>query len=120
MAKILLVDDDEAMRLIVSNFLYVEGYEVVSAANGEAAIKMARKEQPDAIVMDLNMPVMDGFAATREMKKDDALKNIPILILTGEEATQNYEVSYDVGADGYLAKPVDFEQLAKRLSKLLG
>ncbi|MBF0248617.1 MAG: response regulator [Alphaproteobacteria bacterium] len=115
--KILTVDDDAQVRKLIERFLVAKGHEVVTAENGEQGVAVAKGERPDLIIMDLNMPVMDGFGATRALKADPDTKHIPILVLTAEDAMSSYDAIYDAGADGYLAKPIKFPALLARIAE---
>ena len=114
--KILNVDDDPKLRALIARFLSAKGHTVVQAENGELGVAAAAAEKPDLILMDLNMPVMSGFEATRALKSDPNLKSIPILVLTAEEVSANYDAIYDAGADGYVQKPIDFPGLVERVA----
>lgn len=113
--KVLVVDDDPQLRTLVSRFLGTKGFEVVTAENGELGAQAAIDERPGLIIMDLNMPVMNGFEATRKVKAQPETKAIPVIVLTAEDAMSNYDAIYEAGADAYVAKPVDFEQLLGRV-----
>lgn len=113
--KILVVDDDPQLRILVSRFLGAKGFEILQAEDGEQGIAVAKAERPRIIIMDLNMPVMNGFDATRAVKADPATKDIPVIVLTAEDALANYDEIYDAGADAYITKPVDFERLLGRV-----
>lgn len=115
MSKILVVDDDPQLRVLVSRFLGAKGFEIIQAENGEVGVATAKAQQPRIIIMDLNMPVMNGFEATRAIKADPATKNIPVIVLTAEDAMSNYDEIYEAGADAYVAKPVEFERLLGRV-----
>lgn len=114
--KILNVDDDPQLRVLIARFLSAKGHTVVQAENGELGVAAAAQEKPDLILMDLNMPVMSGFEATRAIKNDPDLKSIPVLVLTAEDVTSNYGAIYDAGADGYVSKPIDFPSLVERVA----
>ena len=113
--KILVVDDDPKLRMLVSRYLDAKGFETVQAENGEKGVAMAGAERPGLVIMDLNMPVMNGFDATRAIKADPGTKDIPVIVLTAEDAMANYDEIYAAGADAYIAKPVDFERLLGRV-----
>lgn len=115
--KILVVDDDPKLRTLLSRFLTAKGFEIVEAANGAEGVEMAQNAQPGLIVMDINMPTMDGFAATRAIKAQAQTAQIPVLVLTAEDAQANYDDIYAAGADGYVSKPVDFEQFLGRVQE---
>ncbi|MBF0248616.1 MAG: response regulator [Alphaproteobacteria bacterium] len=114
--KILSVDDDKMMRLLMKKYLSSKGHEVVEAENGEDGVSAARREGPDLIVMDVNMPVMDGYTATRALKADPATRGIPIILLTGADEDTGVAETAEAGADGFLPKPVDFAILLQRIA----
>lgn len=105
MAKtILLVEDEPTLQKTLSLALQHEGYEVKNALDGEAGLKLARETNPDLILLDLILPKMDGFEVLDELKKDDATKDIPVLVLTNLESTQDIEKALALGATNYLVK----------------
>lgn len=113
--KILIVDDDQNLRKLVMRFLQAKGFETFEAADGAEGVEQAEKIRPGLVIMDLNMPVMNGFEATRRLKQVVATKDTPIIVLTAEDAMENYDEIYSAGADAYIAKPVDFERLLGRV-----
>ncbi|MBN1780581.1 PAS domain S-box protein [bacterium] len=117
--KVLVVDDVESNRTLIQTFLESGNLEVLHAENGEDAIRKAGLYMPDVILMDIKMPVMDGYEATREIKKDPQLNNIPIVILTASAMKRDEKRIQDIGADGYLRKPVSMNELLKELSRHL-
>ena len=119
MANILIVDDEPILRMSVQRVLDSEGHTISMAENGGIGVEMAKAEKPDLIVMDLNMPVMDGFQATRAIRKEPKNSGVKILVLTAETMTANYEAVYEAGADAYLSKPIDYELLVERVTELL-
>ncbi len=118
MARILVVDDDEMFRDIYEDILVDEGHEVILAENGELGVVAALSNVPDLILMDLNMPGMTGFEAIRCLRAEEPTKNTPILAVTAENATANYEEIYEAGANGYLGKPINGEVLIARINSL--
>lgn len=119
MAKILAVDDDEMFRDIYEDILEDEGHDVILAENGQMAVDVARADVPDLIIMDLNMPGMTGFEAIRRIRDEDSLKKIPILAVTAEDGTANYDAVYEAGGNGYVNKPIDASTLIARINDLL-
>jgi CheY-like chemotaxis protein len=119
MAKILVVDDDEMFRDIYEDLLEDEGHDVLLAENGALGIESALAHMPDLIVMDLNMPEMDGFEAIRRLKANPATNSIPILAATAENATTSSEEISAAGGDGYLSKPIDSDMLIAGINDLL-
>jgi two-component system, cell cycle response regulator DivK len=119
MKKILIVEDVEYNRDLLTQLLEEE-FEVIAATDGEAGIAMATRERPDLILMDLSMPVLDGWEATRRLKADETLRTIPIIALTSR-AMQGDEVKARAcGCDDYLTKPLDEVLLFKMLHRFLG
>lgn len=124
MAKILVVDDEPDLVEMMKTALEGASHQVITAYNGQEGLNQARKEKPDAIILDIMMPVKDGFAACKELKEDPALQSIPVLILTGVSehfANTRYAKSMglDLDAEDYIDKPIDPKLLLVRLNKLL-
>lgn len=121
MPKILLVEDDEMVRDMLSRHLRRKDYTVIVATNGDESIFMAESEQPDVILMDMNMPVMDGLEATRLIKKNPATEHIPVVILSGHVMHAHMEKakSFEGGADDYDTKPVDVARLLEKIENIL-
>ena len=120
MAKktILVVDDTEWNRDLIVQLLEDE-YTVLQAVDGEDGVRMAQQQKPDLILMDLGMPVMDGWEATRKIKANDALKHIPIIAVTSHAMVGDEIDARKAGCDDYLSKPVDDEELLKKIKKFL-
>ena len=117
---LILVADDEVDNLIMLSLeLQRSGYRVLTAVNGDEAIAIASVARPDLILMDLAMPVMDGLGATRTIKAEASLRQVPIVALTAFATDGFRKTAYDVEMDGYLTKPVDFDQLHYLISGLL-
>ena len=108
---VLLVEDNEDNRIVYSTILRHFGYDVIEALNGEEGISKARSEQPDLILMDISIPIIDGWEATQVLKHDPATRDIPIIALTAHALASDREKAMEVGCDGYLAKPCDAEVL---------
>ena len=104
---VLLVEDNEDNRIVYSTILRHFGYEVSEALNGEEGIAKARAERPDLILMDISIPIIDGWEATQVLKRDPETKNIPIIALTAHALASDREKAMEVGCDGYLAKPCE-------------
>ncbi len=100
-------------------YLAYSGYEVAEAADGEEAIEVARRRVPDAIVMDLSLPLMDGWEATRRLKADERTRHIPIIAVTGHALAGHSRGALDAGCDAFLAKPCLPEVLVKKVEELL-
>jgi CheY-like chemotaxis protein len=108
--KILVVDDEPGVRATVSRMLEND-YEVITATNGAEAISLAREQSPDLILMDLMMPKMDGYTACAALKGDEATSSIPIVILTAIGHELNKKYADEMGADAYMTKPFDKQEL---------
>jgi CheY-like chemotaxis protein len=119
MAKVLLVEDNEMNRDMLSRRLERKGFDVVFALDGQAAVEMAESERPDVILMDMSLPVMDGWEATRRIKADGELKSIPVIALTAHAMSGDREKALEVGCEEYDTKPVDFPRLVDKINKLL-
>ncbi|MDO8281200.1 MAG: response regulator [Thermodesulfovibrionia bacterium] len=117
--KILIVEDNEQNRRLMRDILKYYGYEIIEAENGDEGIKMTKIHKPDLILMDMQMPVMDGFAATQILKKDAETKNIKIIAVTSFAMVGDKERIMGAGADDYIAKPIDTRQLPKIVEKIL-
>ncbi len=119
MAKLLLVEDNEMNRDMLSRRLQRKDYEVIIAVNGLEALEMVKSEHPDLILMDLSLPEMDGWEATRHIKSDENTKNIPLIVLTAHALKTDRENAFDTGCDDFDVKPVDFQRLIGKIEKLL-
>ncbi len=116
---ILVVDDSADNVAVMSLHLQDQGYRVVTASNGEEAISVAEQTRPNLILMDISMPGMDGFAATRRIGEIDALSNVPVVAVTAFGTEGFQRAAYDVGVAGYLTKPVDFDRMHQLVARLL-
>jgi CheY-like chemotaxis protein len=116
--KILVVDDTDWNRELLVQLLE-EDYEILQAINGAEGVKMAEETKPDLILMDLGMPVMDGWEATRRIKANDALKQIPIIAVTSHAMVGDEIEARKAGCDDYLSKPIDDDALIKKIKKFL-
>lgn len=119
MQTILLVEDNEPSRDALGRRLERRGFRVVVAIDGRQAVTLARAELPDLILMDLGLPVIDGWEATRQLKADPATQPIPIIVLSAHALTADRETSLAAGADDFDSKPVRFEQLLAKIDRLL-
>jgi CheY-like chemotaxis protein len=117
--KLLVVEDEDALAKVLKLRLEIEGFAVTTAADGEEALDLVRKQPPDLVLCDLMMPVMDGKEFTRAMKTDAKLKAIPILILSALKREQEMEELRRLGADGFAAKPFDSKALTAQIRELL-
>jgi putative two-component system response regulator len=119
-ATILVVDDDEKTRKMMEAMLTPQGYRVILAKDGKESVDAAARKKPDFILMDMMMPVMDGFAACHEIKANPATRGIPVFILTAADAMGNQQMAQEIwGADGYLTKPVDLKELLNTINRVL-
>ena len=119
MPRILLVEDNEANRDMLSRRLIRNGYEVIIAVDGQQGVDMAMSERPDLILMDMNLPVIDGWEATRRIKAEDATKKIPVIALTAHAMAGDREKAMEVGCDDYDTKPVEITRLLGKIAELL-
>jgi two-component system, cell cycle response regulator DivK len=120
MAKVLLVEDNEMNRDMLSRRLTRRGFEVVFAVNGNQGVDLARSEKPDIILMDMSLPIMDGWEATRRVKSDDATRNVPVIGLTAHAMSGDREKAIEAGCDDYDTKPVELDRLVGKIERLLG
>ncbi|MEO5588109.1 MAG: response regulator [Gemmatimonadaceae bacterium] len=120
MPKILLVEDNEMNRDMLSRRLERRGYEVVIATDGEQGIAMAQTVSPDLILMDMSLPVIDGWEATRTLKVAEGTKNIPVIALTAHAMSTDRDKALDAGCDDYDTKPIELTRLLGKIEALLG
>ena len=106
MTTILIVEDNEMNRDMLSRRLARKGYDILLAEDGEIGLEVARAKVPDIVLMDMSLPVVDGWEATRRMKADDDLRHIPIIALTAHAMEGDRQRCLDAGMDGYVAKPI--------------
>jgi len=119
MPKVLLVEDNEMNRDMLSRRLTRRGFEVVFAADGQQGVDLARSEKPDIILMDMSLPVMDGWEATRRIKADDTMRRIPVIGLTAHAMSGDREKAIEAGCDDYDSKPVEIDRLLGKINRLL-
>jgi CheY-like chemotaxis protein len=117
---VLLVDDEEFLRRVMKDLLVREGYEVVEAGNGVEALDQTDRHAPDVIVLDLNLPGMDGYSVLAELRSRPATRNIPVVVLTAKGDEDNEVRVFELGADDFLTKPFRAKALSKRLEVVLG
>ena len=120
MAKILLVEDNEMNRDMLSRRLARKGYEVVIAVDGQQGIEMARSETPDLILMDMSLPVVDGWEATRQLKSAPETQSIPVIALTAHAMAGDREKAVEAGCNDYDIKPIELPRLLEKIEALLG
>jgi two-component system, cell cycle response regulator DivK len=116
---ILVAEDSPDSAIPISLHLQQEGYQVVMAKDGEEAVKIAALSRPDLILMDLSMPVLDGLAATRRIREESPSPYIPIIAITAFSTSGFLQAAHDVGFDGYLTKPIDFNRMDDLIKTLL-
>jgi CheY-like chemotaxis protein len=119
MATILIVEDNEMNRDMLSRRLVRKGYEVLLAVDGVTGIAMAKAERPDLILMDMSLPVVDGWEATRRLKADPALRAIPIIALTAHAMATDRDKALAAGCDDYDTKPIELPRLLAKIDALL-
>ncbi len=118
MKKVLVVEDVDFNRELVVQLLE-DKYHVIEAVNGQEGVELAERERPELILMDLSLPVMDGWEATRRLKANDDLRSIPVIALTSHAMVGDEEKALAAGCDDYLVKPLDEDELMSRIAKYL-
>jgi CheY-like chemotaxis protein len=119
-ATVLLVEDTEDNRFMMRRLLEMAGYRVVEATNGEEAVKVARTESPRLILMDLSLPVIDGLAATRLIRKLPDFQKTPIIAVSAHDTSDFQIDALNAGCNSYITKPIDFNELEELIGQLLG
>ena len=119
MSKILLVEDNEFNRDMLSRRLLRQGFEVTVAEDGESGVLCAGELLPDLVLMDMSLPIMDGWEATRKLKSSDKTASIPIIGLSAHAMNGDAEKAMQAGCDDYDIKPVDFKRLLEKISRLI-
>jgi CheY-like chemotaxis protein len=120
MTRVLLVDDDEMSRDMLSRRLIRRGFEVIFAVDGKQGVEAARREKPDIILMDMGLPVMDGWEATRCIKSDDATRGVSVIGLSARTMSGDRDKAIEAGCDDYDIKPIEFDRLIGKIERLLG
>ena len=118
--RVLVVDDDPAIRLIVATWLSLDGYEVLQADNGQEALDLAFGERPAVILLDLSMPVLDGFGLAAALRADERTRELPLVVLTGEAGPRITERVFEMGAAGFFTKPFDPDAVASFVRTIVG
>ncbi len=119
MAKLLLVEDNEMNRDMLSRRLMRKGYEVVMAVDGAEGVEMAQSQSPDLILMDMSLPIVDGWEATRQLKAVPGTRSIPVIALTAHAMSGDREKALEAGCDDYDSKPIEFPRLLGKIEGLL-
>jgi CheY-like chemotaxis protein len=115
METILLVEDNEMNRDMISHYLQYHGYGVLCAGNGDEAVMMAERTLPNMILMDISLPLLDGWEATRRIKASPATSGIPVIALTAHAMPADRQASFDAGCDDYESKPINFARLLAKI-----
>jgi len=119
MPKVLLVEDNEMNRDMLSRRLVRRGFEVLVAVDGQQGIEVAGRESPDIILMDMSLPVLDGWEASRQLKANQGTQAIPLIALTAHAMAGDRERAIEAGCDDYDTKPIEFQRLAEKIDRLL-
>jgi len=120
MAKTILVVEDNSKDLtLIRDMLKVSGYETIEATDGKQGIELAKRNKPDLILLDIMMPEMDGYTACYAIKRDKATKAIPVIMVTGLDYSLNKKLGKDLGADGYVTKPLVLQELLDVIHRFL-
>ena len=119
-ATVLVVDDSVTVRDLLSRRLARGGYSVLTAGDGVEGVEACKREMPDLVLMDLHMPVMDGWAATRAIRSDEATSSIPVLVLTAYDSSRDRSAAMDAGASDFDSKPISMPRLIAKMERLLG
>ena len=118
-ALFLVVEDFEDSRFMMRQLLEMAGHKVVEATDGEQAVKVALKEKPSIILMDLSLPKLDGLAATREIRRHKGFDNVPILAISAHDGEESRSAALEAGCNEYMTKPIDFDRLTKVVHRYL-
>lgn len=116
---ILVVDDSADNLAMISLNLQQQGYQVVTAGNGEDAVRIAVQTEPNLILMDINLPSLDGLGATRRIREHEALRDVPVVAITAFGTEGFQRAAYDAGVAGYLTKPIDLDRMNQLIARLL-
>lgn len=118
--RVLVVEDNRDNMTLIVDILESMDYDVIKAEDGEEGVAAAELERPDLILMDLSLPKLDGWDATRKIKANEAIKDIPVIALTAHAMVGDRERAMEAGCDDYVTKPLDLAVLARKLTKYLG
>lgn len=116
---IMVVEDFEDNRFMIRRLLEMSGYRVVEAVNGQQAIEIVQQEQPDLILMDLSLPMLDGLTATRRIRELNGMRNVPIIAVSAHDTADFHADALAAGCNEYVTKPIDFQQLERLLERLI-
>ena len=119
MPRILYIEDNRDNRLLVRRVLVAEGFEVIEAASAQEGFELAEANPPDLILMDVNMPNLDGLKATGYIRQNDVLRHIPVVALTANVMKGDREKALDAGCDGYIQKPIDVDRFPKEVMRFI-
>jgi len=119
MSKVLIAEDNPVNRELLREVLEARGYAVVEAGDGQEALRQIEETQPDILLLDLGMPVLDGFATIRQIRQNPAMAALPVLAVTAYAMRGDREKVMEAGFDGYLSKPINFQELTQELGRLL-
>ena len=119
MSKVLIAEDNPVNRELLREVLEARGYAVVEAGDGQEALRQIEETQPDILLLDLGMPVLDGFATIRQIRQNPAMAALPVLAVTAYAMRGDREKVMEAGFDGYLSKPINFEALMQEMERLL-
>jgi CheY-like chemotaxis protein len=119
LATVMVVEDFEDNRFMMRRLLEMSGYHVLEAVNGQEAVEIARRERPNLILMDLSLPLLDGLAATRRIRQEESLRDVPIVAVSAHDTADFHADALAAGCNDYVTKPIDFDQLEALLEKLL-
>ncbi|MCK4882629.1 MAG: response regulator [Candidatus Omnitrophica bacterium] len=119
MSKILVVDDDTTFIKMVRALLEKRGYEVIAAGEGREGLEKTRSEKPDLILLDVMMPIMDGYTMLQEVKKDEKIKDTPVILCTGTAQKEYVEATQGMGVESYITKPIESVSFLARVEELL-
>jgi len=119
MSRILVVDDDLAVRELIEITLHQAGYEVLSAADGKTAVEIAQKEKPDLVLLDVRLPVLDGYQACKQITSNPLTKHVPVVFVSARGQIDEIQMGLSAGAVDYFVKPFSTELLKKRIQELL-
>jgi len=117
--RILYIEDNDANRLLVHRVLSAEGYTLLEAVDGPAGVRAAEEHVPDLILLDINLPQLDGYEVTSRIKQNPHLRHIPIVAMTANVMQGDREKSLGAGCDGYIQKPIDIDLLPEQIAKFL-